>query len=100
MVAFRTPGLHLLDGQEDVAALWDLRVAPAFRRRGVGTALFAAARTWAKAGGARRLDVETQNVNVPACRFYALQGCTLAAIHRFAYAECPEEVQLIWTVPL
>jgi hypothetical protein len=39
---------------------------------------------------------ETQNINVAACRFYAKQGCTLSAINRFAYRDCPEEVQLIW----
>ena len=32
----------------------------------------------------------------PACRFYAKQGCELAAIHRFAYPELPNEVQLLW----
>jgi hypothetical protein len=46
--------------------------------------------------GCRRLKVETQNTNVPACRLYASQGCTLGAIHRFAYPELPEEIQLLW----
>lgn len=40
--------------------------------------------------------VETQSTNVPACRFYARQGCTLGAIHRFAYPALPHEVQLLW----
>jgi hypothetical protein len=31
-----------------------------------------------------------------ACQFYARQGCTLGAIHRFAYPELPEETQLLW----
>jgi len=42
------------------------------------------------------MNVETQNVNVPACRFYVSQGCYLGAIRRFAYAELPDEVQLLW----
>jgi ribosomal protein S18 acetylase RimI-like enzyme len=46
--------------------------------------------------GCVRLEVETQNVNVPACRFYAQLGCELGAIRRHAYAELPDEVQLVW----
>jgi len=40
--------------------------------------------------------VETQNVNVPACRFYARMGCVLGGIHRFAYPELPGEARLLW----
>ncbi len=93
------PEAQMLDGRSDLAVLWDLRVHPDLRRRGVGKALFAGAATWARARGCRQLKVETQNVNVPACRFYAQQGCQLGAIHRYAYADQPgvaEEVMLLW----
>jgi GNAT superfamily N-acetyltransferase len=100
VVAWGTPALTLLDGRGDLAVLWDLRVAPAMRGRGVGTALFRAAEPWAADRGARWLKVETQNVNVPACRFYAARGCTLGAIHRFAYPALPDEAQLLWYRPL
>jgi GNAT superfamily N-acetyltransferase len=90
------PGIEMLEGRADLAVLWDLRVAPAWRGRGVGAALFRAAETWALARGARWLKVETQNVNVPACRFYARQGCVLGAVHRFAYPALPDEAQLLW----
>jgi GNAT superfamily N-acetyltransferase len=96
VIAFNTKGLHMLDGRDDLAVLWDLRVSPATRRHGVGVALFAAAEDWARARGCTQLKVETQNVNVPACRFYAAQGCELGAIDRFAYPEFPEEIQLLW----
>jgi ribosomal protein S18 acetylase RimI-like enzyme len=96
VVARDTPGVHMLEERRDLAVLWDLRVAPARRGAGVGAALFAAAAAHASAHGCRRLKVETQNVNVAACRFYARQGCTLGAIHRFAYPELPDEVQLLW----
>jgi GNAT superfamily N-acetyltransferase len=96
VLAFDTPGMTMLDGRSDLAVLWDLRVEPGARGQGVGTALFEAAEHWARARSCRRLKVETQNVNVPACRFYAARGCTLGAIHRFAYAELPGEVQLLW----
>ena len=96
VLAFDTPGVDMLERRRDLAVLWDLRVAPAVRGQGVGAALFQAAEVWAKARGCRMLKIETQNVNVPACRFYARQGCTLGAIHRFAYPELPDEVQLLW----
>ena len=96
VVAFRTPAMFMLDGRSDLALLWDLRVAPEVRRRGVGAALFAATESWARARGCRQLKIETQSINVPACRFYASRGCELGAVRRFAYPELPEETQLLW----
>ena len=58
-------------------------------------ALCAAAEEWALARGCGQLKVETQNVNVPACRFYAAQGCELGVIDRFAYPRLPKEIQLL-----
>jgi GNAT superfamily N-acetyltransferase len=95
-VAWKTPSLELLEGRSDLAEVWDIRVAPSARRRGVGSALFDAAVTWASVRGCRQLEVETQNVNVPACRFYARRGCVLRAAHRGAYPELPDEIQLLW----
>lgn len=95
-VAFDTPGVHMLEGRRDLAVLWDLRVAPGARGLGVGAALFRAAEAWARARGCRELKVETQNVNVPAGRFYARQGYVLAEANRGAYPALPDEVQLIW----
>ncbi|HEY0020443.1 MAG TPA: GNAT family N-acetyltransferase [Longimicrobium sp.] len=96
VVAFNTPGVDMLEGRRDLAVLWDLRVAPEMRGRGVGAALFGAAEAWAVARECRQLKVETQNINVPACRFYARQGCVLGVINRFAYPTLPDEVQLLW----
>ncbi|MEW5926151.1 MAG: GNAT family N-acetyltransferase [Gemmatimonadota bacterium] len=95
-VAFRTPGLDLLEGRDDLAALWDVRVAPEARGQGVGAALFRAAEAWARSRGCRRLVVETQNVNVAACRFYARMGCVLARVDRDAYPGLPDEVRMVW----
>ena len=95
-VAFDTKGLSMLEGRQDLAVLWDLRVAPEARGQGVGPALFRAAEAWARARGCRELKVETQNTNVPACRFYARSGCTVRAIDRFAYPALPHEIQLLW----
>lgn len=96
VVAFRTPGLELLDGRDDVAALWDLRVRPEARSRRAGTQLFGAVERWAQSRGCRELRVETQNINVPACRFYARMGCSLVAINRRAYVDLPDECRLDW----
>lgn len=95
-VAFNSPGLIMLEGRNDLAVLWDIRVRPEARRQGVGSALFRAAETWSRERGCRRLKIETQNVNLPACRFYLRHGCTLGGIHRFIYPEFPNEVQLLW----
>jgi ribosomal protein S18 acetylase RimI-like enzyme len=96
VVALGTQDLGMLDDRADLAFLWDLRVAPSRRRRGIGAELFRAAERWAMARGARTVKIETQNVNLPACRFYARQGCVLGAINRFAYPTRPDEVQLLW----
>jgi GNAT superfamily N-acetyltransferase len=96
VVAVRTEGLDMLERRADLAAIWDIRVAPDLRGRGLGSRLFGAAEAWARTQGCTQLKVETQNVNVPACRFYARRGCTLGGIHRFAYPLLPQEVQLLW----
>jgi GNAT superfamily N-acetyltransferase len=95
-IAFDTPGVDMLDGRRDVAVLWDIRIAAEARRAGVGSALFRRVEAWARVRGCRRLEIETQNINVPACRFYARQGCTLGAVNRSAYPDPPNEIQLIW----
>lgn len=96
VLAFDTPGVDLLEGRTDLAVLWDLRVAPPYRGQGVGAALWCAAERWARERGCRELKVETQNINVPACRFYARMGCILRAVNPGVYAEFPDEVQLLW----
>ena len=96
-MAYDAPGVHMLEGRRDLAVVWDLRVAPEARGRGVGRALWNAAEAWARARGCRELRVETQNVNVPACRFYARQGCVLATARHGVYPGLPHEVQLVWS---
>ena len=96
MIAFRTEDLRMLDDRADVAVLWDIRVAAGQRGSGVGSALFRAAEDWAAARDCAWLKIETQNINVAACRFYQNMGCSLGAINRFAYPDLPTEVQLLW----
>lgn len=100
VVAYDTPGVHKLEGRKDIAALWDLRVAPGYRRQGIGSKLFQSAVAWSRERGCRLLKVETQNINVPACRFYAKQGCVLGLVNRHGYDEFPDEVELVWAKEL
>ncbi len=102
-VAFHTPGVNMLVGRKDLAVLWDLRVHPDYRRSGIGTQLFKYAVGWARGKGCTQLKIETQNVNVPACRFYVKQGCHLGEINRYGYAGHPQvahEIMLIWYLNL
>jgi len=96
VVAFRTPGAAMLDGRNDLAMLWDIRVAPEMRNHGVGSALLAVVEEWIVERGAKSLKVETQNINVPACRFYECRGFVLRAANEDAYPDFPEEIQLLW----
>lgn len=95
-IAWQTPGVLMLDDRADLACLWDLRIAPGFRGLKIGQGLFSRAVDWARRRNCRQLKIETQNTNVPACRFYVRQGCELGLINRFAYPEALDEVQLGW----
>ena len=106
-LALRTPAVRMLEGRSDMAVLWDIRVAPKYRRQGIGRALFEASRQWCYEQSMKTLKIETQNINVPACRFYASQGAQLGAINRFAYRDAAwshpdvgDEVMLLWYLQL
>ena len=102
-VVYDTPGIHMLGGRRDMAVLWDIRVRPEVRRTGIGARLLEHAARWARARNCRLLKIETQNVNVPACRFYSRMGGRLGEINRYAYAGRPgvaHEVMLVWYLDL
>ena len=80
--------------------LWDIRVRREYRRSGIGSQLFDKCAEWAKRKGCTRLKIETQDINVPACRFYAAKGCELRGIHHGMYPEYPDEVQFLWYLNL
>jgi GNAT superfamily N-acetyltransferase len=99
VVAWNTNNVDLLEGRRDLSVLWDIRVTPEQRGRGIGKALFAYAAAWSKARGCTQMKIETQNVNVNACRFYEAQGAVLGDIRRFAYQHdnrVKDEIQLNW----
>ncbi|MBM3763389.1 MAG: GNAT family N-acetyltransferase [Acidobacteria bacterium] len=96
IVAHNTLDVDMLEGRTDLAILWDLRVAPEYRGQGIGSALWKVAETWSIRKACRQLKVETQNINVGACTFYARQGCYLGESNPHAYPDFPEETQLLW----
>jgi GNAT superfamily N-acetyltransferase len=96
VLAFDSGDVALLEGRRDLAVLWDIRVSPDVRGLGIGSRLVRSAEAWAISKGCRQLKVETQNINVPACRFYERQGFVLKTVDRLAYPELPREIQLLW----
>jgi len=87
-------------GQSGAAVLWDLRVAPEARHQGVGAALVSGAERVATRCAAGQLFVETQHINVPACRLYRRNGFRLIDVRKNAYSEAPDEIQLLWAKSL
>jgi GNAT superfamily N-acetyltransferase len=100
-VAFDTTGVFMLEARKDLSVLWDIRVRPEVR--GVGIPLFRHAVDWSRLRGCTQMKIETQNVNVPACRFYQRMGAHLGEIHRYGYTAVPavaHEVMLNWYLDL
>jgi streptothricin acetyltransferase len=63
----------------------DFAVDVEFRRYGVGRALMQKAVDWAKAKQLPGIMLETQDINVPACRFYERFGFTLRGYDTYLY---------------
>ena len=96
IIAFNTSGIDMLEGRSDLAVVWDIRIHPDFRHKGIGSQLFAEAIKWATARGCHEIKVETQNINVPACKFYARMGCELRVVSPGAYPTLSDEIQFLW----
>ncbi|MDD4308083.1 MAG: GNAT family N-acetyltransferase [Thermoplasmata archaeon] len=60
--------------------VWDIDVAPEFRRKGVGKALMDLCKGRAAELGARRIVLETQTCNLNALAFYKAMGFSLAGL--------------------
>lgn len=81
------------------ALIWDICVHPPFRRQGLGCRLMEQAIVWAKDKGLRGIMLETQNVNVPACCFYAECGLVLGGVDTQLYQGVmpgTSEIALFW----
>ncbi|RPI78259.1 MAG: GNAT family N-acetyltransferase [Chloroflexi bacterium] len=77
----------------------DIAVDLSFRRLGVGGLLMSRAIDWAREKNLPGIMLETQDINVPACRFYERCGFVMAGFDRLLYkATLPgsEEIALYW----
>lgn len=96
ILAFRCDGFDLLQGRNDLVHIADFRVTSQRRGQGIGRILWIGIETWAREHGAIELHVETQDINVPASRFYQSMGCSLLHWSKDAYGADMDEAQLIW----
>jgi ribosomal protein S18 acetylase RimI-like enzyme len=95
-----------LAGQIGVVKHWnafawidDFAVDVRFRRRGIGRAMMQQAANWAKDRRLPGVMLETQDVNVTACRFYENFGFELRGFDTYLYKNFPEsrnEIALYW----
>lgn len=74
------------------AYIEDICVARESRGQGVGGALIRKAVKWAKGKGLSGLALETQDVNLLACRFYAKQGFEIGGVNTMLYQNFREPV--------
>ena len=92
-----------------VSAAWNgwgwidcLYVHAPWRGRGAVEMLFRAAEAWARERRLIGLGLETQDINLPACRFYARMGMVLSGANGMVYRGFPEakgETALYWYLP-
>lgn len=99
-LATRTNNCNMLEKRDDLAVLWDIRVADSYKHNGIGQHLFDMAKKYAKENGFKQLKVECQNTNPTAVNFYHKQGMKLCVINEYAYPEYPNETQLLWYLDL
>ncbi|MDR2569223.1 MAG: GNAT family N-acetyltransferase [Oscillospiraceae bacterium] len=63
----------------------DLSVGRQFRGKGIGTKLMNAAVNWSRENNLYGVSLETQDMNLLACRFYIKYGFMLGGIDRLVY---------------
>ena len=94
---------EMTNGRRDISVLWDIRVHEDYQSKGIGSRLFEMTIAWSQSQGVKEMQIECQNNNVAACRFYQRRGAVLSEVDPLAYAHDPalaHEVKLIWTLVL
>lgn len=100
VLAFEPDDHWFFPPEPGLAVLWDIRVAERHRRRGVARRLLEEAAACVAEEGYRHLAIETQDVNVAACRLYASCGAVLTNARPGAYPQHPDETALLWSLAL
>jgi len=100
IIAHDTPEINMLEGKKDLAVLWDIRIDEAYRGHGIGSKIIDQVKELSKEIGCNRIKIETQNINVAACRFYMKQGGVLTSFNKHYYNDLPKEIQMIWSIYL
>ena len=100
VVATKTKGCNMLEGRDDLAVLWDIRVIDGYKHQGIGQHLIDLAINYSKENGFKQFKIECQNTNPAAVNFYHKQGAILCAINEYAYSDYPNETQLLWYLDL
>lgn len=80
------------------AVIEEIYVDKDSRGKGIGTVLLRQAVVWAQTNGLIGLMLETQDVNLQACRFYASNQFTIGAVDTQLYARFPtaHEKAIFW----
>lgn len=81
------------------ALIEDFAVDAFYRGSGVGRLMMGSAKKWSRERGLAGLRLETQSINVAACRFYERYGFLLGGHDRYLYRglhSSSQEVALFW----
>lgn len=80
------------------ACIEKIAVAKKWRQKGIGKALLQQAAEWARNNNCIGLMLETQDVNVSACRFYAKNHFVIGGIDTMLYSKFPtaHEIAIFW----
>jgi GNAT superfamily N-acetyltransferase len=86
----------------NTALLWNLMIDLDYRGQGLGRRLWHRAVEFAQQSEVRAIMIETQNTNIPACKFYARMGCQLIGMNELFYTNDGQntEIALFWAYPL
>ncbi len=96
LMAWDAADFDMLEVRKDLAVIADIRVAPDAQGKGIGRLLIQTARNWSRSRGCTQLLVETQDVNVPACRFYKSVGFTPRYVIDKGYGPAWDEAKIVW----
>ncbi len=90
--------IKLCSNWNGYALIEDIAVAKDYRKDGIGTALINKAIEWAKERNYCGLMLETQDINVSACHFYAKNQFVIGAVDTMLYSNFPtaNEIAIFW----